>query len=252
MPFNIRKTAHFAFRWLLLIALTACASVGGPAITPTDNGPAADVAQTQQPDLPAMYAELDRGRGGQVFRLEPTNSAVRVYVFRAGQAAKLGHNHVIAAPQFLGFMYLPQSGPADGRFDLEFRLDQLEVDNLAYRGGLGKAFASVPSPEMIAATREHMLSEDNMQADRFPLVRVHSLQIAGDWPKFAAKVQVMMHGQSREAWVPLTVEGPPDHLSVTGAMVLRQSDFGVKPYSVLGGLIAVQDEVVVEFKLAGV
>jgi hypothetical protein len=32
-------------------------------------------------------------------------------------------------------------------------------------------------------------------------------------------------------------------------MVLRQSDFGIKPYTVLGGLLAVDDEVVIEFHL---
>jgi polyisoprenoid-binding protein YceI len=52
-------------------------------------------------------------------------------------------------------------------------------------------------------------------------------------------------------WVPLSVEGLPDRLSVTGSLVLRQTDFGVQPYSVLGGMLAVQDEVIIEFKLLG-
>ena len=53
-------------------------------------------------------------------------------------------------------------------------------------------------------------------------------------------------------WVPLTVTGPPQYLQVQGSMVLRQTDFGVRPYSVLGGLLAVQDAVVVDFTLHGV
>ena len=99
--------------------------------------------------------------------------------------------------------------------------------------------------------RTHMLGETNLQADRFPLVRVHSLEIAGESPKFAAKVQVEMHGQQQAMWIPLTVEGLPEHLSVAGSFVLRQTDFGVRPYSVLGGFLAVQDEVVIDFKLIG-
>lgn len=59
---------------------------------------------------------------------------------------------------------------------------------------------------------------------------------------------VFAGGEMRTA---LTVKGLPDHLTVDGALVLRQSDFGVKPLSVLGGLLAVQDEVIVEFKLSG-
>ena len=52
-------------------------------------------------------------------------------------------------------------------------------------------------------------------------------------------------------WTPLTVTGLPERLSVQGALVLKQSDFGIKPFSVFGGILAVQDEIVVEFTLAG-
>lgn len=90
-----------------------------------------------------------------------------------------------------------------------------------------------------------------MQAARFPFVRIHSLQLSGEAPRFAANVQVELHGQKREMWIPLTVDGLPSKLSVTGSFVLRQSDFGARPYSVLSGLLAVQDEIVIEFKLAG-
>jgi YceI-like domain len=228
------------------IALLSCAAVSSGVKVD-----AAPVAQSgDQTDLKAIYSDLGRS-GGKVFTLDPQASAVRIYAFRAGRAARLAHNHVLSAPRFTGFFQLPPAGPSSARFDLEFRLDQLEIDNPTHRSVLGSAFASVLSPEDIAGSRRHMLGEENLQADRFPFVRVHSLQIAGDGPKFAAKVQVEMHGQKREMWVPLTVEGLPERLSVNGSLVLRQTDFGAQPYSVLGGLIAVQDEVVIEFKLVG-
>jgi len=201
-----------------------------------------------QAGLQATYSKLEQS-GGKVFTLDPATSAVRIYAFRSGSAAKLGHNHVLSAPQFTGFFHLPVTGSANARFDLQFRLDQLEIDNVAYRSPLGKAFSSILSPEAIQGTREHMLGETNLQADKFPFVRVHSIQISGEAPKFAAKVQIEMHGQKQEMWIPLNVEGLPNRLFVTGSFVLRQTDFGVQPYSVLGGLLAVQDEVVIEFKL---
>jgi len=228
------------------MSLLSCA-----AIAPDSRTAAASVTQSgEKGDLRTIYSDLGKA-GGKVFTLDPQSSAVRIYAYRAGPAAKLAHNHVLAAPQFTGFFQLPPGGASSGRFDLEFRLDQLEIDNPAHRSALGSAFASVLSPAFIESTREHMLGEENMQADRFPFVRVHSLQIAGDSPKFAARVQIEMHGQKREMWIPLNVEGLPERLSVTGSFMLRQTDFGAQPYSVLGGLIAVQDEVVIEFKLVG-
>jgi hypothetical protein len=62
---------------------------------------------------------------------------------------------------------------------------------------------------------------------------------------------VELHGQRRELWVPLTVRGLPATLTAEGALVLSQSDFGIQPYAVLGGLLAVQDQLMVEFKLHG-
>ena len=227
-------------------ALLSCSA----PLRPSQTGTAPTAENADRADLQAAYAELGRA-GGRVFTLVPKDSVVRIYAFRAGRAARLGHNHVLSAPQFTGFLHLPASGAAGGRFDLVFRLDQLEIDNPAYRSTLGAAFATVPSPEDIEGTREHLLGADYLQADRFPFVRVHSLQISGEAPKFAAKVQVEMHGQKREMWIALDVEGLPERPSVSGSFVLRQTDFGVQPYSLLGGLLSVQDEVVLDFKLTG-
>jgi YceI-like protein len=241
-----KKTAFVLLGIATAIFLLSCTS-----ISPHSQNNAASVTQSgDKVDLKAVYSDL-RGAGGKVFTLDPNVSAVRIYAFRAGSAAKLGHNHVLSAPQFTGYFHLPPSGPSGARFDLEFRLDQLEIDNPAYRSTLGSAFSSTLPPEAIESTREHMLGEENLQASRFPFVRVRSLQIAGEAPKFAAKVLVELHGQKREIWVPLNVEGLPERLAVNGSFVLRQTDFGAQPYSVLGGVIAVQDEVMIEFNLVG-
>lgn len=230
-----------------VLTLLSCSSQPPAAPAPA---PAAQAQAVPADNLATTYASL-AAAGGKVMTLDPKASAVRIYVFRAGQAAKVGHNHVLSAPQFTGYFHLPPGGPAGARFDLEFRLDQLEVDVPAHRANLGPAFATELSTAAIEGTREHMLGEDNMQADRFPTIRIHSLEISGESPRFAARVQVGMHGQTRDMWVPLLVEGLPGRVQVAGSFVLRQSDFGVRPYSVLGGLLAVQDEVVVDFRLLG-
>lgn len=243
----LKKILNFLSVAAAAVAVLSCTVT--PPASPTGR---ASLAQSdRQAELKADYAALGKAEGGRVFTLDPGKSMVRIYVFRGGRAATAGHNHVLSAPRFIGFFFLPATGAANGRFDLAFRLDQLEIDNPAYRSALGSAFSSALSPEDIQGARAHMLGENNLQADLFPLVRVHSLQIIGESPKFAARVQIEMHGQRREMWIPLSVEGLPEHLSVAGSFVLRQTDFGVRPYSVLGGLLAVQDEVVIEFRLLG-
>jgi hypothetical protein len=232
----------------LFISVCALALAGCVATTPRPLVTSiADQAGAAQPALDASYAALAAG-GGKLFKLDPQTSRLKIYAFRSGRLARLGHNHVLTAPQFSGYLYLPGS-LSDAQFDLLLRLDQLMLDDPAERALLGPAFASSLSAEAIAATREHMLGEDNLQAGQFPLVRIHSLQIAGELPKLAVQVAVELHGQTHQMWLPMTVTGLPQSLTVAGALVVRQSDFGIKPYSVMAGAMAVQDELVMEFEL---
>jgi hypothetical protein len=227
-----------------LLGLTACtralaAPTEPPAVVPATPGA-----------VDASYAALLRA-DGVVFRLDPALSSVRIYAFRAGAARRFGHNHVLCAPAFTGYFFLPSQDPDGARFDLEFALDALELDNPAQRAALGESFDTVLTPALVESTREHMLGAFNLEAERYPQVRIQSLRIGGEAPKFQALIRVELHGQRREMWVPLTVRGLPTSLTVEGAMVLSQSDFGIKPYTVLGGLLAVQDQLMVEFRLFG-
>ena len=238
---------------LVLVAICAALTVAGCRGTGGSNSsgqPSAGAGASAEPELLLQYESL-AAAGGKVIRLDPAESVVRIYAFRAGPAAKVGHNHVLSAPKFVGFYYSPPQGSGAGRFDLEFRLDELVIDEPGYRATLGTAFATKLSPEAIQGTQDHMLGDDNLQADKYPFVRVKSIEILGESPKFMAVVEISLHGQRKQLLVPLTVEGLPDRLTVSGAFAIRQSDFGAKPYSVLGGLMAVLDEVFIEFTLKG-
>lgn len=207
-------------------------------------------AQEKIPGFDEKYADLHQA-GGALYRLSPADSTVRIYAFRGGKAPLMGHNHVLSAPNFLGYFYESPDRALTPRFDLVFRLDQLVFDMEEHRLALGRSFSKPLTDEAIAATRRNMLGEKNFQADQFPWVRLQSIQIVGEAPKFAARVAIELHGQTRETWIALTVSGLPETLHVEGAWVLKQSDFGIAPFSILGGLLAIQDEVVIEFVLKG-
>lgn len=210
----------------------------------------APIAVQSPSDLESRYVALGR-TGGRLYRIDPRTSTVRIYVYRGGKLTKLGHNHVLSAPRFTGYAHLPDNRANTARFDLEFRLDELEIDAPAIRSTLGEAYAATMRPEDIEGTRKHMLSDDNMQASRYPFVRLGSAHIVGEPPRLAAGIVIEMHGQQHEMQIPLDVAIQTDLLTAAGSFVLRQSDFGIKPYSIAGGLLAVQDEVVVEFRLTG-
>lgn len=236
---------------LLSLALLSCANA--PSLQP--------VASTDA--VLAPFAEAERGLqaqvGGRLYRLDAEASQLRIHVFRAGRAAALGHNHVLSAPRLQGLLWWPLNeqampqprGGSEARFELQLRLDELLLDPPELRAALGLGWASVLSPEAVAATRRNMLGEQGLQAERFPELRIQGLALIGEPPKLVGRWRLSLHGVTRTVEVPLHLELSADQVRVKGAWVLRQSDFGLQPFSVAGGLLAVQDALLVEFDLRG-
>lgn len=211
--------------WLPLLLLAGC-TVG---VAPTAPVPA---------DAMQWYRQ-EAAAGRPVFAVAPRESLLSVTVRRAGLLARLGHDHAVASHDLAGF-----ASPSAGRADLEFRADQMTVDEPALRleAGLG----GQPSPAAIEGTRTNMLTRV-LESERFPLVRLHAERIAGAPGRL--RVAVTLHGVTRSIDVPATVETGPDAIRASGSVQLRQSDFGIVPLSVAGGLIAVADPIDVRFRI---
>ena len=210
--------------------------------------PAASAATTDR-TLFQRYAERAVA-GTAVYTVDPAASKVRLYAFRGGKAARMGHNHVFDAPRFEGYLSLPGDDPTQAQFELAFRLDELTVDAPALRAETGGNFSGERSESDIAGTLRNLLSARVMDAANHPLVTLRSVRIEGDWPLLVARVAVTMHGTTREQDVLLQVAREAGALRVRGEFVLRQSDYGIVPLSILGGQVAVQDPVAVRFDLA--
>jgi hypothetical protein len=214
--------------------------------------PPQEASASRATALAADYCARAQVRPAAVYRLDPAQSSVRIYAFRAGAAAAVGHDHVLSVPQFVGYAELPAAGFSGARFDLEFALADLAVDAPALRAATGGTFAEALTQEDAQGTRRHLLGEKSLQAERFPYVEIHSLAVAGDPPLAAARLALTLHGVRREQDVALRVTLTDARLTARGAWMIRQSDFAITPYAVFGGLLAVADPVVIEFEIVGV
>lgn len=161
---------------------------------------------------------------------------LRVLVFRSGTAARLGHNHVLRAGDLR--VDWPPAGPV-----LSFRLDALAIDPPALRARQGEAFASVVDDAARSGTRANLLKA--LEAAAHAEVVVRTLQLVGDGGRRAVEAEITLHGVTRRQWLVVEVDGR----RARGQVVIRQSDFGIQPFTVLGGLLAVQDALIVQFDL---
>jgi len=207
---------------------TAPAAIAVPVLPPAAAA-AAPVAAT--PATPATSA-------AGVLTIDSTQSLIAVTVRRGGVLARLGHDHVVAARAITGTV-----SPDDNRARFQFRLDQMTVDEPALRqvAGLDKQ----PSQDAVDGTRTNMLTKV-LDADRYPLVLVHVTRTGDDLPLRAA---ITLHGITRDYDIPATIAREHGAMTVTGTVTLKQTDFGLVPFSVMGGAMAVQDQLELRFTL---
>jgi len=233
------------FRASLAMPVLLLAACQSPAPRNTDH------ALPVAPFDVALRAEYDAlaAHGGKVYVIDTARSQLLIYAYRGGAAARLGHNHVLRAARIEGYVHVPAAAPAGARFDLRVPLAQLVIDEPQLRAATGDAFAGERTASDIAGTRHNLLGPDGLDAARFPDVRVRSTQVSGDWPALVADIEVTLHGATRSLTVPLRVRRNGADLNISGSLALRQSAFGVQPYSALLGLLAVQDPVTIRFEL---
>lgn len=214
-----------------LLALTLAALLASCARQPVEPASA-----TARADFPAAFYEDARKAGKAVYRVDPAQSLVVIEVRRGGSLARLGHDHVVSARNLEGFV-----APDAGRADLRVALDGLAVDEPELRKAAG--LETQPSESDIAGTRANML-EKVLETGKFPdaLIRVAR---EGD----ALGVILTLHGVTRALRAPASVRVEGGLVEVSGRLEFNQTDFGITPFSVLGGAVAVQDRLALSFSV---
>lgn len=235
---NLAMNLKTSFAVVFLSSLLAL--VGCQSTAPKSEAPGAQNWPTLETEFP--------GQAG-AWRVDPAASSVRIYVFRDGAGAKFGHNHVLSVPRFEGYVLLPSDNARQAHFDLRVPLTELVVDDPALRATTGGGFSGERSASDIDGTRVNMLGPKVLDAEKFPLMRLRSLRVEGDWPVLAAEVEITLHGVTRSQPVLLHVERDEKQLKARGEFVLRQSDYGITPFSALGGIMKVADAVAVSFEV---
>lgn len=221
---------------ILPLLLAACASAPPPASdsAPAQPEPAADAADASFP--PAVYRHARAG-GQPVLKIDADASLIAVTVRRGGLLARLGHDHVVAVRKLEGY-----AAPGLQRAALRFRLDEMTVDESALRAEAG--LANEPSADAIAGTRHNMLTRV-LDAERHPWVLLH---IERKGP--ALDAAVTLHGVTRNYRIPARISVTPRGLNASGTLTFKQSDFGITPFAVMGGALAVKDELELRFAVA--
>lgn len=213
------------------LVLTACQTAPAIKLSP---------ALSSLPTLPVQ--------GTTHYSIREDLSDVRFLVYRAGPLASFGHNHVIRATQMQGDIYLGHDLQHSG-FTLTLLVKGFQIDSPEARAVEGPDFAKQPSAQAIQGTYNNMLGAGELDAAAYPDIRIRSVGFAGpEWGPDAT-VRIELHGVQRDLTMPVALEHCGNQLIASGTFQIKQTDFGIRPFSILGGGLQVADTVKVRFHL---
>jgi polyisoprenoid-binding protein YceI len=151
-----------------------------------------------------------------------------------GRAARMGHRLTIAMNSWRAEVSWTGSAPA--AVELTVEVESLEV--LRGEGGL----KPLSGPEKVLARSNALKSLD---AERFPQIRFTADTIEQTSDGYRLTGSLDLHGKTKKRVVDLRVEDAGDSWRLSCEADVRQSEFGVKPYSLLMGSMKVADDVTV-------
>jgi len=224
----MQRLRHAAVAALLLVA--GCAEllrVEAPVAPPAE--------------FPEAYYQDAAKQGKPVYRVDPAASLLVIEVRRGGSLARLGHDHVVASHDVIGYV-----APGEGRADLYVALAKLVVDEPDLRKQAG--FDTQPSESDIEGTRSNMHAHV-LDTEKYPyaVIEVKGADEKGKKPTLT--VAITLHGQTRSFQIPSEIEIDDKTITVSGKLAFNQTDFGITPYALLGGAIAVKDGLELRFSV---
>lgn len=212
-----------------LLLLGACAERRTPA-----------AKAAPPPPLTAPYAAAARA-GARVYRLDAAISTVYVLVGKAGPLAGFGHRHVFTVHHLRGFARLAANGA--GEAELRFPVTALVLNPAAAQ----KIFKNYKAPDQadMAGTRAHMF--EVLDPRRYPWVRIRVRGRIGTHAP--AQASISLHGERHAYKIMGTFLRHDRHFTARGTFSIRQTDFGMKPYSILLGALRVKNTLTIRYHL---
>jgi polyisoprenoid-binding protein YceI len=172
----------------------------------------------------------------KTYNLVPAESSFTVFVGKAGALSFLAHDHNIAVKSFSGRVVVPPAGAAQGSLELDVDARSLVV------------LDKVSDKDRAEITKS--MHEAVLESAKFPKITFRSVGISNvNGASLTVNGDLTLHGVTRRIAVPVNISATPQLLRATGKYTLKQTDFGITPYSAAAGSIRVKNEVVLNFNL---
>lgn len=166
--------------------------------------------------------------------IDQSSGVLEVHTGVAGRSARLGHRLVLAARTWQ--VTVEVDGELPVGLAVTARADSLEV--VSGEGGL----TPLSAPERAVATAN---AHRSLQVKKYPEITYRSTSIEQSENGFRVRGALTVHGVERPCDFALDFEEGAPASALATAVPVRQTDFGIKPFSLMMGTLQVADEVTV-------
>jgi polyisoprenoid-binding protein YceI len=176
------------------------------------------------------------------YRIDARQSRFVVQVEASGLLSVFGHNPVIAICGFGGDVQFDAAA-----LDRASLLMLVQANSLALIGEVTEK----DRPEI-----ERMMRDEVLDTSRHPEIVFMSTSVSINQvtdTRYQARItgSLSLHGLTRSHTLDAQVMVNGNALRAQGEFPLRQSDYNIKPVSVMGGTLKVKDEVKLSFDIVG-
>ena len=160
--------------------------------------------------------------------IDVERSTITIRVGKSGLLSAAGHEHWVNAPIASGF--IRESEP-----HVEFTVNT-------------RAMTVKPDPKVDAKTQEQVqqdMQEMTLDSGKYARITFESRKVERSGDGWKVEGTLTLHGVSKNVNLSVTKDGG----AYVSRFTLKQTDYGIKPVSVGGGMVKVKDQVEIEFRI---
>jgi len=240
MQSNLRASLPLTVLLLLHLTTTALAQQPDPFGARRADPAVSAGGNTSDPERPLALAIDERLKtlDSVVYRLAPS-SRLQVKTGKAGLFGFAGHAHVIQARGFRGEVVYYPGKPSSSHVDITVSTDSLEVLTPSDTAEIRKVTESMRTKVLRTA--------------EYPEIRLVSRQVTASAGGLHIIGALTLAGQTRELPIDVTARIGLDTLEAVSTFSLKQTDFGITPFSGgPGGAVKVADRVIFDIDAVAV
>jgi polyisoprenoid-binding protein YceI len=200
--------------------------------------PAAESLRSDSVLLSGHVDERIKGLDSVAYRLD-SSSRLQVRTGKAGLFGFAGHTHVIQARAFHGEVVYYPKNPSSSHLEITVVTDSLEVLTPPDTAEIRKVTAA--------------MRKDILRTAEYHEILLVSRQVTPSNNGFHLVGAVTLVGQTREVPIDVAVQIGLDTLEAASTFSVKQTDFGIKPFSGgPGGTVKVADRVTFEIRAVAI